>query len=98
MDKVQNIIDSVLDDLIVKSDNKIKRLMLQMIDLPDHKLKYVIHSKTLVDGLWGNLAAYGVQRTKENHELLVELVQEKLEGPDIEREWTEEEYNNFVKF
>jgi hypothetical protein len=77
--------------------NDPKKTMEMLIDLPNHKLKYVLHAKTLVEGLWGNLAAYGIKHTKENHDLLVELVQTKLVGSeDIEYEWSEEEYENFV--
>jgi hypothetical protein len=76
----------------------VERVMLSLIELPAHKLEYVLHTKTFVDGLWGCLKAYGIEHTKENHELLVELVQTKLEGPDLEREWSEEEYENFVVF
>jgi hypothetical protein len=41
---------------------------------------------------------YEITYTQEVHELLVEAVQKRLEGSDIEREWSEEEYNAFVKF
>lgn len=77
---------------------QIIRVMKQHIEMPAHKLVYVIHQPSLVDGLWGCLAAYGVEHTKENHELLVEVVQEQLEGPDLEREWDEQEYKVFVEF
>jgi hypothetical protein len=77
----------------------IKELMLNHIDIPNRKIEYVIHSKVLVDGLWDCLSHYGVVHNKANHELLVELVQTKLVGnEDIEREWSEEEYINFVQF
>jgi hypothetical protein len=78
--------------------NNPKTVMLTQIDIPRHKLEYVLHTKVLVDGLWSCLKAYGIEHTKENHDLLLELVQTKLEGPDLEREWTEEEYENFVVF
>ena len=35
------------------------------IDLPKHKIEYILAHKTLIDGLWGSLAAYGIQHTKE---------------------------------
>lgn len=79
--------------------NKAKRVMLTLTDFPKHKLLYILHSQVLVDGLWSNIAAYGIKHTKENHELLVELVQTKLVGSeDIEYEWSEEEYKNFVEW
>lgn len=77
----------------------IKKIMLNHIDIPNRKIEYVIHSKVLVDGIWDCLSHYGISHNETNHELLVELVQTKLVGnEDIEREWSEEEYNNFVKF
>lgn len=72
--------------------------MLEHINMPNNKLLYIIRLKQYVDGIWDHLGCYEVQHTKENHDLLVELVQEKLEGLDIEREWTEEEYKNFVEY
>ena len=68
------------------------------LDFHKHKLEYILHSKALVDGLWSSLKAYGIDHNIENHILLVDLVQTKLEGPDLEMEWTELEYENFVKF
>ena len=77
--------------------NNPKKTMKMLIDIPSYKLKYALHAKTLVEGLWKNLKAYGIEHTKENHELLVDLVQTKLVGSeDIEYEWSEDEYMNFV--
>lgn len=79
--------------------NTIRNVVRSLIrDLPPHKLVYVIQHRTLVAGIWGNIEAYGIPYSKENHEILIDLVQTALNGPDIEREWTEEEYNNFVCF
>jgi len=77
---------------------QIKKLMLNELDIPRHKIEYVISRPVLVQGLWGCLAAYGVEHDRENHELLVEIVQDKLNEPDIEREWSELEYETFVKW
>ncbi|MDD5649425.1 MAG: hypothetical protein PHF86_03260 [Candidatus Nanoarchaeia archaeon] len=74
------------------------KLIEQHIDLPVRKVLYIISHVVLVEGLWGCLESYGLERTEENHELVVELVQTKIEGPDMEREWTEEEYESFVKW
>lgn len=75
-----------------------RRVMEMHIDMPVHKVKYVLHCPMLVEGLWGCLAAYGIEHTAEAHALLVEVVQDKLEVPNFEREWTEEEYKNFVQY
>ena len=58
----------------------------------------MISRPSFVAGLWGCLKRYNIDHNRENHELLVELVQEKLEGPDLEREWTKEEFETFVVF
>jgi hypothetical protein len=68
-------------------------------DLPRHKLEQVINEPTFVRGLWSTLTeGYKIPFSKENHEVLVDLVQDQLEGPNLEREWSEREYNTFVKF
>lgn len=77
---------------------QIKQIMLSLIDIPKHKILYLIIQPDYVKGIWDTLDRYNIQHTQENHELLVELVQGKFEGPDIEREWTEREYETFVKF
>jgi len=76
----------------------IKKVILEHIDLPVHKIRYIIVQPEYVLGLWETLTRYGIPYNRENHELLVELVQDKLVGPDIECEWTENEYNTFVEF
>ena len=79
--------------------NSIRKVISMQIDsLPGHKLLYIIRLKEYVKGIWGILHAYDIPFSKENHEILVEMVQEKLVGPDIEREWTEDEYQNFVQY
>ena len=77
---------------------KMRKIMLMQLDMPLHKILYFIGFPELVKGLWGCLNAYGVEYTPEAHALLVEVVQEKLEGPDMEREWTEREYESFVQY
>ena len=69
-----------------------------LINIDNHKLKYVISHPTLVKGLRDTFLHYGIEYTEEVHEMLIEAVQTKLEGPDIEREWTKEEYETFVLF
>lgn len=67
------------------------------LDMPNHKIAYLIAHREMVAGLWGYLNALGLPFTRENHEILVDIVQTRLEGTDaIEREWLEEEYTNFV--
>jgi len=78
---------------------QVKRIMLNAIDMRASKLRQVISEKELVIGLWGYITRYGVFYTQENHEVLVDVVQTVLVGSeDIEMEWTERQYENFVKF
>ena len=87
-------------DSIIKCSNteKLKRVIKGLIDIPDHKLEYVLGRENWTPAMWETIERYGIPFTKENHEIFVEMVQDKLEGPDIEREWTENEYNNFVMY
>jgi hypothetical protein len=79
--------------------NSIRKVIAIQIDsLPNYKLIYILRLKEYVKGIWQTIHAYGIPFSKENHEILVEMVQEKLEGPDIEREWSEDEYQNFVQY
>jgi len=78
---------------------KIEQIIQEHIDLPNRKLLYVITNKDLVAALWSSLEHYGIPFNLSNHNILVECVQAKLEGsPDIEREWSEKEYDSFVMF
>lgn len=74
-----------------------KVIAMQINSLSNPKLIYIIRLKEYVKGLWDTLHAYGIDFSKENHEILVDMVQEKLNG-DIEREWSEDEYQNFVQY
>jgi hypothetical protein len=68
-------------------------------ELASYKIEYIIRHKSYACGIWGILIRHGVEYTKENHELLVEIIQSRLVGSDdIEYEWTEEQYTNFVLF
>lgn len=84
------------NERIMLQQEKIGKVIAILIDITDSKLKYAIARDSLVQGLRDTFANYNIPYTKEVHEQLVEAVQTKLEGPDFEREWTEEEYENFV--
>jgi len=79
-------------------NNNIFTIINSLTNIDKHKLKYIICQPTLVQGLRDTFSHYGIEYTKEIHELLVDEIQTKLEGPDIEREWTKEEYETFVLF
>lgn len=80
--------------------NKLEKVISKEIDdLPKHKLAYVIHNKDLVKGLKLTIVKYGFPYTKEVHETLVDMVSIRLaDNIDIEYDWSEEEFENFVKF
>jgi len=81
------------------TQDKIIQVMVDMIDMPNHKLLHVINHSSLINGIWSTLKKYNIPHTEENHNMLVELVEDKLmDGSDMEREWSEYEYENFVKY
>jgi hypothetical protein len=67
-------------------------------DLRIDKLHFVLSNESLVKGLWDTIKCYGVRFSKENHELLVEVVSSVIAGEDIEPEWTYKEYTTFVQY
>jgi hypothetical protein len=77
---------------------KVNKVIKDLINLKHDKLIYVISQPTLVQGLRDMFPHYGIEYTREVHEMLVEAVQTKLVGPDIEYEWTQTQYDNFVVF
>jgi hypothetical protein len=78
--------------------NATARVMRNLINMPERKIRYVIRLKSYNDGIWEILGHYNIPHTKETHEMLVEIVQDLLVGPDLEVEWTEDEYENFVRY
>lgn len=79
--------------------NKIRQIVLQLLDMKKSKIEYLIAQKSYVKGLWGNLTRYGIEFTEMNHSLLVDLVQDILmDGADIEYEWSQQQYQAFVQW
>lgn len=86
------------DNVIIELAKRIESVINSIISgIPDHKLTYVINT-TFAQGIREAFNHYGIKYIKPVHDTLVEAVQIKLEGPNIEREWTEREYDNFVKW
>ena len=82
-----------------RTEQQIIKIIDNQLCMPRHKILYMIKNESLVKGLWGMLHAYGVPFTKKNHELLIEIVQTKVEGStEIERDWTEQEFKTFVSY
>ena len=77
---------------------KVKKVIESLIDIKFDKLIYAISQPSFVKGLKDTFSHYGIEYTREVHEMLVDAVQTKLVGPDIEYEWTQKQYDNFVVF
>jgi len=80
-------------------EKKLRKVIARLIDIPRHKLGYVLAYKDLVLGLKLTITRYGFDYTQDVHDVLVDMVGVKLEGnEDIEYEWSELQYENFVKY
>ncbi len=80
-------------------EKKLRKVIRGQIDIPRHKLSQAISNKGLADGLKLTITRYGFDYTQDVHEVLVDMVGVKLaDNEDIEYEWSEAEYDNFVKY
>jgi hypothetical protein len=80
-------------------EKKLRKVIQGLIDIPSHKLGYVVAYKDLGDGLKLTITRYGFDYTQDVHDVLVDMVGAKLEGnEEIEYEWSEHQYENFVKY
>lgn len=83
--------------VMIELAHKVVAVILALIEVPNHKIAYVIKSQEFATGLRDHISAYGIRYTRVVHDTLVEAVQQRLtHGNDIEYEWSEEQYNNFV--
>lgn len=82
------------------TDARIRQVCRALVmDLPDHKLAYVIQDPSMVQGIKKNFIHYGIEYNEAVHQELVEIVETKLAGTsDIEYEWNELQYEYFVKY
>ena len=81
----------------MKNQEQIRKIILDLLNVPHHKLVYAIRTN-LIEGMFLTLTHYGVELTTEVFSLFYNIINEKLSGsPDIEYEFdTEEEYNNIM--
>lgn len=79
---------------------KIRQVCREVIrDLDPDKLAYAIQLPDMVTGMKKTFVRYGIEYTKDVHNDFVFFVNGHLSGnPDIEYEWNERQYDNFVKF
>jgi hypothetical protein len=72
--------------------SKLTNIIKSQLDIPSYKVQYALRTGML-KGAYQVLTKYGITLTDETFQLFFDLVGEKLSGsPDIEYEWTEEEY------
>ena len=78
---------------------KVEKIIQDLIDIPAHKLLYVLEHSDLIEGMRKTFIRYGIEYDRDVHDTLVDMVGEKISGnPDIEFEWSETQYENFVKW
>lgn len=87
--------DTISKELIEHA-HKVVKIILEFIEMPNHKLLYMLNTHFL-QGMRECFPHYGIIYTQKVHATLVEAVQQRLmDGADVEIEWTETQYNNFV--
>jgi len=85
-----------IPQVMIELAHKVANMIVALLDMPNHKILYLINC-SLASGLRENIPRYGITYTKAVHDTLVEAVQYQLTfGNDIEYEWTEQQYLNFV--
>lgn len=88
------------DKQITPTDARIRQVCRALVmDLDPDKLAYVIQFPDMVDGIKKSFIRYGIEYNEAVHQELVEIVESRLmSNPDIEYEWNERQYDNFVKY
>jgi len=77
---------------------RIKKFYEDLLNLPEHKLHYMLEQKTLLEGAFTTIQRYGVQLTEEVFNIFMDVVNFKLEGNyDVEAEFETIEYNNLME-
>lgn len=71
-----------------------------LIDIPIHKLIYAINTNLLNrDIIKDYMSRHSIEYTEKLHNDVIRFIEIKLEGNmEIEREWSEQEYENLVKW
>jgi len=82
--------------VLIEHTHNVVRVILDFIEMPNHKLIYILDTHLFV-GMRDCFPHYGIIYTQKVHETLVEAVRQRLmDGADVEYEWSESQYNNFV--
>jgi len=78
---------------------KIRIVVKHLVNFKKEKILYLICHPSMVAGLWENIVNYGIEFNAENHEIVVDIIQDiLLYGADVEYEWSKKQYEAFVKF
>jgi hypothetical protein len=77
-------------------NKKLISILKLLLNIPNYKLEYIIKYRSYVIGIWNSIRNYGIPYNEENHNIVIDYIQTKLNGPDIEREWSEEEYKSLI--
>lgn len=78
------------------TNKRIKNLIDQQLDMPQHKVHYALMTG-LLQGAYDGLTRYGIELNDETFQLFFDAVGEKLSGtPEIEYEWSDTEYNQMM--
>jgi hypothetical protein len=85
-----------IPQVMIELAHRVANVIVALLDIPNHKILYLINC-SMACGLRETIPRYGITYTKAVHDTLVEAVQYRLtHGNDIEYEWSERQYNNFV--
>lgn len=82
----------------MKSEQQIRKYYESRLDIPVHKLKYLLNiDNSLLAGAFGGIKHYGVELIDEVFDIFFEVVSTKLSGSsDIEYEFSDIEYENIM--
>jgi len=76
---------------------QIKKIYEDLLDMPIHKIHYVLMHIDLLKGLFTTVNRYNVNLTEEIFDIFLSVLNFKLEGSDdVEAEFGENEYINLM--
>jgi hypothetical protein len=82
------------------SENQIRKIYLEQLDIPNHKIKYMLNTTSdfnMLYGCFGVIKNYGGTYDINTFNIFFDVISEKLSGSDdIEYEFEEIEYENLM--
>jgi hypothetical protein len=68
------------------------------LDIPKHKISYVLNDFSTLIGAFGSITHYGIDLTEYVFNIFYDVISAKLEGTyDVEHEFENDEYDNLMK-